>query len=134
MFIGDTSIYDLVIHLLPHQVARSFIKPIESNTKTPSILPIIDYDPVEKLVDDLRNSYDTVALFFYDKYGGKTIGVVLRPSFRQNRPVRISNCQIRAKSTSGNELLPDIQALIEDLRIIGKRLIKEIVINPSLEI
>ena len=43
------------------------------------ILPVIDFDPVKHYVDELRNMYGELAMFFYDTFGGSKIYVLWKP-------------------------------------------------------
>lgn len=39
----------------------------------------MDFDPVDELVKSLNENLSSVAMFFYNKYSGKSIGVVWKP-------------------------------------------------------
>lgn len=47
------------------------------------------YDPVASFVAELQAEYGHLALFFYDSYGGKHIGVMFNPGALQPCAVRV---------------------------------------------
>ncbi|MFH4976582.1 hypothetical protein AB6A40_003291 [Gnathostoma spinigerum] len=93
--------------------------------KEADALPVFDYDPILFFVERLRDDYGNVALFFYDKYGGDTIGVVWRPSAKENRPLNVSSCLNRMKTAEG-DLTLNIPAIFEDFHIIGHGLVRSV--------
>lgn len=43
--------------------------------KEDSTIPVLEYDPAQILVRELNQSFQNIAKFYYDKYGGSVIGV-----------------------------------------------------------
>uniref|UniRef100_A0A670Z235 Nucleolar protein 6 n=1 Tax=Pseudonaja textilis TaxID=8673 RepID=A0A670Z235_PSETE len=95
-------LYDVLIHLNPKQVPRhleavdrptaSFYRGMlksSSSAKTISF-PVVDYDPVQCYLEELREAFSDFALFFYDKYGGVVIGVLWKPSAFEPQPFKVS--------------------------------------------
>ncbi|KAI1723264.1 nrap protein nucleotidyltransferase domain 4 domain-containing protein [Ditylenchus destructor] len=97
--------------------------------------PIVDYDPVKRYVKELRNSFDSVAIFFYNAYKSYAVGVMLRPSFyRSDRdPKTITGSHLRTKDRERNALIANIDALVEDFRIMGGRLIRTVIVSDHLK-
>lgn len=58
------------------------LKGVEPSVKNPSafqVMPIVGLSLVEQYVIQLRDKYSQLASFFYDKYGQRVIGVILKP-------------------------------------------------------
>ena len=47
-------------------------------SKDDRTLPVLEYNPALKLVQELNQSFDNIAKFYYDKYGGSVIGVKVK--------------------------------------------------------
>eukprot|EP00054_Salpingoeca_dolichothecata_P004849 m.32177 g.32177 ORF g.32177 m.32177 type:complete len:923 (+) comp14918_c0_seq2:977-3745(+) len=62
-------------------------------TKPTTIVPAVDFDPVNLFVEDLRARFGDVALFFYDRLGGDVIGVAFDPQARAPHPFKANLCQ-----------------------------------------
>uniref|UniRef100_A0A915DF97 Nucleolar protein 6 n=1 Tax=Ditylenchus dipsaci TaxID=166011 RepID=A0A915DF97_9BILA len=95
--------------------------------------PVVDYDPVKRFVLELRNNYDSVALFFYNKYKSYAIGVMLRPSFvQQSRDSKvITGCHLRFKDPNDGALKADVNALVEDFKILGGRMVRDVIVSKK---
>lgn len=146
LLVHDKSVYDYLVLLDERQLVRcrdSLSCAGKSNGRLDTV-PIVNYDPVERFIADIRHAYDSLALFCYDKYGGSSIGVILRPS--QPRPInvschslqhrrvhspdvfiQISSCAGRRKSAQDSTLVVNKDAFLEDIRIIGKGLVRDVV-------
>ena len=84
----DLSIYDIVIQLKPLQVPS--VKENRRQTeedeepavkKSKQELPgslVVDFDPVRRLLDELRSTYGNFADFYYGRSAGANVGVKLR--------------------------------------------------------
>jgi len=94
-------------------------------------MPIVHFNPIHLFVEKLRNLYSNYALFFYDKYGGYRIYVIWKPNTFDSRPFiyrQISDCKLTdtlAEDGRPNVTL-NVEALIEDIEMIGQGLIKKI--------
>ena len=64
---------------LTHIEHRSQQEAALSKLSKSTSLPVHDYDPVRCYLNDLRNAFDDIALFFCDTYGGDVIGVIWKP-------------------------------------------------------
>ncbi|XP_058027935.1 nucleolar protein 6 [Ahaetulla prasina] len=131
-------LYDVLIHLNPKQVPRQLEavdRPIMSyyrgmlkssgTTKTISF-PVVDYDPVQCYLQELREAFSDFALFFYDKFGGEVIGVLWKPSAFEPQPFKVSNIKGRMISRAGSQptVVPNVEAILEDFKILGEGLVK----------
>ncbi|XP_024940581.1 nucleolar protein 6 isoform X2 [Cephus cinctus] len=136
MFQPPLSEYDCLIHLKPSMCPRRF-QAIELESDHPVIdwhtykyhhqqkIPIVNFDPVQYFLTDLRIGYDKYALFFHDTYGGTTIGVLLRPDSLDRKDFKVSNVDCRILDDSG-KLLLNVSTMIEDFYILGRGLVDSI--------
>ncbi|XP_058720347.1 nucleolar protein 6 isoform X2 [Poecile atricapillus] len=131
--------YDVLIHLNPKQIPRhleSVDRPVKSvsrgvvkNSSAMNILfPVVDYDPVQLYLQELRDAFDDLALFFYDKHGGEVIAVLWKPLSFKPLPFKASSMKGRKVTTLNNELvcIPNVEAILEDFEILGEGLVKSV--------
>ncbi|KAM6289835.1 nucleolar protein 6 [Aegotheles albertisi] len=131
--------YDVLIHLNPNQIprhlesvdrpAKSFSRGVVKNSSASNILfPVVDYDPVQCYLQELRDAFSHLALFFYDKHGGEVIAVLWKPLSFQPQPFKVSNMKARTVTTLNNELvcIPNVAAVLEDFKILGEGLVKSV--------
>ncbi|XP_017602061.1 PREDICTED: nucleolar protein 6 [Corvus brachyrhynchos] len=131
--------YDVLIHLNPNQIPRhleSVDRPVKSvsrgvvkNSSAVNILfPVVGYDPVQLYLQDLRDAFDDLALFFYDKHGGEVIAVLWKPLSFQPQPFKVASMKGRKVTTLNNELVcvPNVEAILEDFEILGEGLVKSV--------
>ncbi|KAM6470906.1 nucleolar protein 6 [Liasis olivaceus] len=130
--------YDVLIHLNPKQIPRhleavdrpvtSFSRGMLKSKNTTKILsfPVVDYDPVQCYLQELREAFSDFALFFYDKYGGGVVGVFWKPSAFEPQPFKVSNMKGRMVSKLSSEpmVVPNVEAILEDFKILGEGLVK----------
>ncbi|KZC04307.1 Nucleolar protein 6 [Dufourea novaeangliae] len=128
--------YDCLIHLKPLMIPRR--RQAIDVSETYSLfdvhpykkhyaqkIPVVDFDPVQCFLKELRNGYDEFALFFYDTYGGTVIGVLLKPSALETNDFKVSNINCRMCNDNG-QLVLNISAMIQDFYVLGKGLIEAI--------
>lgn len=133
--------YDCLINLKPVMVPRR-MQAVDLDNEYPLLdwhpyrghsqqkIPVVDFDPVQYFLRDLRNGYGEFALFFYDTYGGTTIGVLLKPSALESREFKVSNINGR-KYNNDDQLILNVSAMIQDFYILGKDLIQTIDIRSN---
>ncbi|EFN82278.1 Nucleolar protein 6 [Harpegnathos saltator] len=85
-------------------------------------IPIVDFDPVQCFLRDLRDGYGEYALFFHDTYGGSIIGVLLKPSALERKQFKVSEVNCR-KLDDDDNLVLNISAMIEDFYTLGKGIV-----------
>ena len=133
--------YDCVIHLTRGVVGRrlytldcpSIYKKVKMcEYRARKTLPIYDYEPVDRLLSELRAAYADKARFFYDKYGGLLIGVMwidkawsIASEFKVSH---VNGSMLVAPSVAGGEkrLAPNLEAICQDFLIMGKGLVKSV--------
>ncbi|XP_076015910.1 nucleolar protein 6 isoform X2 [Genypterus blacodes] len=132
--------YDVLIHLNPKQVpllGQAVDPPpvtfgrgvVSGNVAAPGgPLPVIDYDPVALYLTELREAFADLALFFCDPYGGTVIAVLWKPKAFIPVPFKTSQMSARSVEVTGDQAqaVPNVQAILEDFRILGKDLVKSV--------
>lgn len=129
--------YDIVIRLrnimnpLRHmavdaKMAKIYtLEPPEDNEK----IPIVGLNPVQELLNVLRDSYSEYALFFHDTYGGNIIGVVFKPNVFKKIDFKVTNVngqKLHKSSNSTKQVEFNLDAFIEDIDVQGGFIVKEI--------
>ncbi|XP_037758365.1 nucleolar protein 6 isoform X1 [Chelonia mydas] len=133
--------YDILIHLNAKQIprhlegvdrpAKSFSRGMlksDAPVKT-LVFPVVGYDPVQCYLQELREAFGDLALFFYDSHGGEVIGVLWKPSSFEPQPFKASNMKGRMMaSLSCEELVtvPNVEAILEDFEILGEGLVRSV--------
>uniref|UniRef100_A0A8D2LLI4 Nucleolar protein 6 n=1 Tax=Varanus komodoensis TaxID=61221 RepID=A0A8D2LLI4_VARKO len=132
--------YDVLIHLNPRQIPRhleAVDRPVKSFSRgmlrsdaavKTSAFPVVDYDPVQLFLQELREAFGALALFFHDQHGGEVIGVLWKPSAFQPQPFKVSNMKgsmLLALSTEP-QTIPNVAAILEDFEILGGGLVKSV--------
>ncbi|XP_062482635.1 nucleolar protein 6 [Pezoporus occidentalis] len=131
--------YDVLIHLNTKQIPRhlesvdqpvkSFSRGVVKNSTSEKILfPVVDYDPVQCYLQELRDAFSDLALFFYDKHGGEVIAVLWKPLSFQPQPFKVSNMKGRMVTTLNDKLVcvPNVEAILEDFEVLGEGLVKSV--------
>ncbi|CAH2258725.1 jg5406 [Pararge aegeria aegeria] len=80
-----------------------------------------------------ESAYSEFALFFHDRYGGDVIAVLWKPDIQELKDFQILNAKALKQITVDGETKykVNIEAIIEDFRIIGTGLVKEVTINSK---
>lgn len=130
--------YDVLIHLTPRHIPRhrqavdppvaSFCRGLLTEPGPSSLMPVLSYDPPQLYLAQLREAFDDLALFFYDRHGGEVIGVLWKPSSFQPQPFKASSIKGRMVVSQGGELvmLPNIEAILEDFAVLGEGLVQAV--------
>ncbi|KAK0147285.1 Nucleolar protein 6 [Merluccius polli] len=132
--------YDVLIHLIPKQVPliHQAVDPLvvvfsrgvmAGKAGNPGeIMPVIDYNPVSLFLAELRDSFGDLALFFCDPYGGTVIAVLWKPKAFKPVPFKTSEINARRVEVSGEQAhtVPNVEAIVEDFRVMGKDLVKSV--------
>jgi len=94
-FIPNLSSYEFLIQLDDTYVANTNIR-MDAKLKTEDLtekvkyfnIPVLEYNPVVTLVQQLNTSYSNIAKFYYDKYGGSVIAVKLKKIIKSGEVVQ----------------------------------------------
>ncbi|KAJ3297816.1 hypothetical protein HK104_000070 [Borealophlyctis nickersoniae] len=104
LFVTPPKGYDVVIRLQPQRCPRfrqslsfdsSYLA--SSKQKYKNLVSakdredalLMEFDPVEKYLEELEAAYSDIALFFHDRYGGTSIAVVWRPKVVVGGPWKV---------------------------------------------
>jgi len=142
VFLTSVEPYDVVLKLNRGMVARRLYnleenltdsrKKIATYTSDGKVhpLPVFDYEPVDCFIEELRTAYGDKARFFYDSYGGTSIGVQWIDKAWTPVPFKVSlvnGCSLKAPSGANEQRLePNLMAICQDFLIMGQGLVKKI--------
>ncbi|CAH0587856.1 unnamed protein product [Chrysodeixis includens] len=138
MFVPSLAGYDVVIHLhsslVPHSFERVDSTPrLQKLPESPvdDVIPVVEFHPVLKYLEELRSAYSEFALFFHDLYGGEVIAVLWKPDIKEDREFQLTNATALKPISSKGETKygVNVEALVEDFRILGDGLVKSITVN-----
>lgn len=88
IFEPNLSVFDAVIY-----ITGCFTTKKHKFFRAPQrqLVPVCDYDPVEKYVVSLRENFHSIALFFFDKYNhNDKVGVVWRRNILDEKVANVS--------------------------------------------
>nr|XP_033814077.1 nucleolar protein 6 [Geotrypetes seraphini] len=137
VFRPPLDLYDVLIHLNSRQIPRhreAVDKPVKSFVrgmlkKSASVksfyFPVVDYDPVQSYLEELRAAFGELALFCYDAHGGEVIGVLWKPLAFEPQPFKTTNVKGRmmAFRTNKTVMVPNVEAILEDFETLGEGLV-----------
>uniref|UniRef100_S4NST8 Nucleolar protein 6 n=1 Tax=Pararge aegeria TaxID=116150 RepID=S4NST8_9NEOP len=141
-FVPSLSGYDVLLRLqrglVPHCSERLDSRPRRPRAEpppegAPPVIPVVEFHPVDRYLEELRSAYSEFALFFHDRYGGDVIAVLWKPDIQELKDFQILNAKALKQITVDGETKykVNIEAIIEDFRIIGTGLVKEVTINSK---
>jgi len=113
IFRHDDSRYSVIIRLKKEMNPRR-TEQLDSQTplkfteysKTPKeFMPIVDFDPVQVYLQELRDTFGHLALFLHNNYGGSYIAVVWKPEVYQEQHFSVRFCMIFIKYLSTVNIL-----------------------------
>ena len=144
MFKPNVSHYDACIKLKPGYCAKAYqsveitegvflphYRDYESSaatSKDKSALPVINFDPLRSYVNELREAYGDLALFFYDAYGCTQVYVLFKPDALKPKEVKLANAKYSIVNASTKKLEINLEAIIDDFKIIGSEFVDDVVI------
>jgi len=132
--------YEILIHLKPLMVSNRHLSVYNIfqkgenisgvNDEASSCLPVVDFHPVSRYVEELQTCYSSVGKFFHDKYGGTVIGVKL---VKDDDKSKIFKLGCKTIGNASGKLITNWGAIIEDWRILGEGIVKDVeVVNSDL--
>ncbi|GFT46622.1 nucleolar protein 6 [Nephila pilipes] len=130
--------YDVLIYLKRTEISRLRCGiDISKKDKLPvykpykhernELFPILEYNPVERYLDELRHNFGEYAFFLYDVYGGDFIAVVWKESSFAPKKLKVFNINSQTLHANGTQVIPDVERILEDFEILGSRLVQKIV-------
>ncbi|XP_067840686.1 nucleolar protein 6 [Heptranchias perlo] len=140
IFRPPLDIYDVIIHLNPKHIPRH-LEAVDKPKITYSRgtlrndaavkffkMPVVDYDPVQCYLRELRSAFGEFALFFCDAHGGSLIAVLWKPQAFTPQPFKTSHINAKMLETKANglQMVPNVEAIMEDFEILGAGLVKSV--------
>ncbi|XP_077988823.1 nucleolar protein 6-like [Glandiceps talaboti] len=143
IFRPPLTIYDVIIHLKINSLPRH-VESIDDgmektsihkqNAKTEildSLLPVVNFDPMQKYLQELQECFGDLATFFCDFHGGSFIAVVWKSTAFQSKPFQVSGiqcCQPKTTPSAGKEIeiRCDVNTVVEDFLVIGQGLVHKV--------
>ncbi|XP_077278515.1 nucleolar protein 6 Mat89Ba [Temnothorax americanus] len=128
--------YDCLLHLKSSMIPRR-LQAVDVPSKTKIVdlhpykthslqkIPVVDFDPVQCFLKDLRDGYGEYALFFHDTYGGSVIAVLLKPTVLERKDFKVSDTNCRKLDADG-KLVLNVSTMIEDFYVLGRGIIRTI--------
>ncbi|RWS28285.1 nucleolar protein 6-like protein [Leptotrombidium deliense] len=144
IFRPPVDVFDVIIHLKTKVIPNFHMRMEHSEKKLirlrhfdgvakKVIMPIIDFNPVQKYLEQLRKGYEEIALFFYDKFGGDIIGVVFKPVAFETRSDDAFCNFCKLAEVSSNDGLSryevNFEAIVEDFSILGENIVDRVEIK-----
>ncbi|KAF2885231.1 hypothetical protein ILUMI_20950 [Ignelater luminosus] len=136
LFIPNLEGYNLLIHIKPLMNPRRYQRLNYPNAESSKVqlekydkdqstkMPVVDFNPIEKYLTELRQAYGNVALFFHDPYGGNVIGVLWNPAEQEEKEFKVSH--VEGRMLKSNKLHLNTEAIIEDFYLMGENIVREI--------
>jgi len=136
MFRPPLSEYDCLLHLKLRMTPRR-LQAVDVSSKARMLdvhpykahsqqkVPVVDFDPVQCFLRDLRDDYGDYALFFHDTYGGTMIGVLLKPTVLERKDFKVSDANCRKLDADG-KLVLNLSTMIEDFYVLGRGVVRTI--------
>ncbi|KAI4467642.1 nucleolar rna-associated protein [Holotrichia oblita] len=87
-------------------------------------MPVVDFNPVDKYIQELREIYGEYAVFFHDCYGGNVIGILWNKHVLEPRDFKVLH--VNAKKLINGKLTINYDVILEDIYNRGYGLIKSI--------
>lgn len=107
-------------------------------------MPVANFDPVKNYVNQLKEAFIEIALFYYDSFGGTKIFVQFKPTLLND----LNKQQPQQQEANGNNKLNlnyklynketkrleiNLNSIIDDMKIFGNELVESIKINQRFE-
>ena len=118
-----------------HQAVDPVGKParVDPYTRQPfEAVPPPEFDPVQKLVEELRLAAAGWALVCYDRCGGDMIGVVVRREALKPRPLAAFRCEGDMPAGAGaSEMAPNVGGFVDLARTIGEGIVDSVEVEAD---
>ncbi len=134
--------FDVVIHLKVSYCVKAYQKiDIDKGTFLPHYrskclnekdnhFPVVDFDPVNIYVNDLRAAYGDLAHFYSDVYGDTKIYVLWKPEALKQKDLKnLKNIKYSLIDPINNKLELNLTAILDDFKIIGNQLVEDVIVK-----
>jgi U3 small nucleolar RNA-associated protein 22 len=136
--------FDVVIHLKPSYCVKAHqqvdicegtflphYRDYDAAHTKDKTFPVVDFDPVRHYVSELREAYDEIALFFYDVYGSTKVYALWKPDALKPKEAKIANVKYRLIDTVKNNLELNVEAILDDFKLLGNELVERVTIKTE---
>ncbi len=96
------------------------------NDKT---FPIVDFDIANMYVTELKKCFGDLIVFFYDRYSSTKIYCLWKQDSIKTKDVSLSNTKYGLIDQTNNKLELNVEAIVNDLKIIGQGLVDNVEIK-----
>ncbi|CAG7831450.1 unnamed protein product [Allacma fusca] len=128
--------FDVIIWLKKHMNAKSFqnihtspVPRLEFKKYKKCLnefIPIVSFDPVGLYVQELRESFGHLAMFFYDSCGGNCVSVVWKLDALKPKEFSVTNAKSRRYNDQLHNLEVNVEGVLEAFQVIGDELVDRI--------
>ncbi|XP_066905106.1 nucleolar protein 6 [Halyomorpha halys] len=137
IFQPPMSCYDAVIKLnkkFQYRHGEAFKQDLPPKRFSPKfdrnpVLPILEFNPIDLYVTELRTNYSDFALFFYNTHGGVEIGVLFKPDFLKRIDFKVTSINGRKPLLGKDKLMilePNIEGILEGFKILGGDIVESV--------
>ncbi len=114
---------------IPHQRKRKHSSESEMASTSAAPFPVVDFDPAARYLSELRESFSGLADFYHGgPEGAPVVGVRLAREAREQTE-RESIRQSSGHFVHAGRLLPNVDAMVEDLRVMGQGIVKDVKVS-----
>ncbi|XP_063383076.1 nucleolar protein 6 [Cydia fagiglandana] len=134
-FVPSYAGYDVLIHLhpslTPYLSERVDVKPKPKALPDGAgdVIPVVEFNPVTKYLDELKSAYSDFALFFHDYYGGEIIAVLWKPDIGDEKDFQVASASALRPTGKSDKYKVNTAAIVEDFKILGAGLVKHVTVN-----
>jgi len=90
-------------------------------------MPLVDFDPVAKLVADLRKEFGHFGLFLHDVNGGNVIAVKWKPAAFVAQTLKVAGAYaVEPVPSSKDAVVPNILSILASIQTLGAGIIERI--------
>lgn len=138
LFKASLDNYDLILELEPKMNARR-LQTLDIDTKMSDSVPlseksdyfpVVDFNPVEIYLKELRKNYSEWVMCFYNTYGGSVIGVLIKPGAMEHVKFNVNNVNCKTSNPDGTLQL-NFAAMVHDFHRLGEGIVKNIIIKSE---
>lgn len=141
IFRPNCKIFDVVINLKAQYCVKAFQKiDIVKGTFLPHYhdhnanvkvkeLPVVDFDPVQIYLNDLRRVYGELAYFCSDPYGDTKVYVLWKPDALKAKELTTRNIKFRQIDPIKNMLELNVTAILDDFKVLGDELVENVIVK-----
>lgn len=97
-------------------------------------MPVTDFDPVRRLLEELQTAYGEMCLLFHDQYGGDVIAILWKPGILADKEFKTANITAHRPVVSDSSdvaLKLNVEAIAEDIKVLGQGLVRKVEVRKK---